>query len=413
MSNNQIKCPHCGKDIEVTEVLTHSIREGMRGEMERELTRKEQEYAKKQSALAQKERELQQRQETFEEHVARQVQAERKKIVEQERTKLLAEQREQAKALQEEIDEKDRKIKEFQHNELELRKQQKKLKEDKEAFELEMTRQLDEERQKITDAAKLKATQEQQLKLREKDELIRAMQTQMENLQRRLEQGSQEAQGEAFETILQERLQQLFPHDQFTEVKKGQRGGDIVQIVRNRSGKDCGRILWESKNTKAFSRAWIAKLKADQQEAGAEVAVLVTMALPKEVEKFGVFEDVWLSDFICALGLAAALRETLIQVKRERVVNTAREGLKDIVYSYITGPEFRERIKAILTSYQTMQVDLETEKRAMLKIWKKREMQISLVFEQMAGISGELEGIIGKQALPPMRPLSLEGITEE
>ena len=407
---NLIKCPHCGKDIEVTEALTHSIRESMRNELEGELAKNEKEFAKQQTALKQKERELAAQQESIDEQVAEKVKAGQKLIAEAERKKILAEQAEQTKAIQEELEEKNRKLSYLQKQEIELRKKQRELEQKQQELELENQRTLDVERKKISEEAGQKASEEQQFKMKEKDDLIKAMQVQIETLKRRAESGSQEAQGEALEGALQDMLQQTFPFDLFEEVKKGQRGGDILQVVRNATGKECGKILWESKYTKDFQKGWIEKLKKDQQEAGAEIAVITTITLPKEIKNFGPLENVWITDFASAMGLSAALRMGLINAAREKALTENKETLKDVIYKYVTGQEFSMQIRAVAEAFIRMQGDLNKEKRAMERIWKSREKQIETVLSNLSGIRGSLEGYIGQKLLPSMETLSLEAI---
>ena len=412
MANN-IKCPHCGKDIEVTEVLTHSIRQSMKAELQAELSEKEADFAKRQAALKQLQKELTQQKESIEDQVAEQVKTERKKIAEQEKAKILSEQADQQQALQDELTEKNLKLKEFQQQELELRKQQRKLQEDKESFELDAARKLDEQRKQIAEEAGKKATEEQQLKMREKDDQLAAMKKQIDDLKRKAEVGSQEAQGEALEGQLQEVLEQAFPYDQFGEIKKGARGADILQTVRNPNGSECGKILWESKNTKDFQKPWIDKLKKDQQDSGADVAVIMSIALPKEIDHFGILENTWVTDYKSALGLCVALRQGLIKAQRERIVTAGRDSVKDVIYNYITSNEFAMHVTAVVNSYEGMKADMESEKRAMGRIWKKREKQISSVLDNVTQMYGSIEGLVGQKALPPIESISLEAIGKD
>ncbi|MCE5230433.1 DUF2130 domain-containing protein [bacterium] len=298
--------------------------------------------------------------------------------------------------------------------ELTLRKEKQELESAKEQLELDVQRRLDGERKTIAENAKKTAVEEQRLNLRQKEDLIQKLQEQLGEAQRRIEQGSQERQGEMLEEELIDVLRQTFPFDHFEEVKRGARGADVMQTVHNLQGKTCGRILWESKNTKSFDKNWLTKLKKDQQESGAEISVLMTTTMPANMELFGNVDDVWVTEFKSALCLCSALRQTLILVEREKLVATHQDGLKDIIYQYITGQEFTARVKMIYTAYQGMLVDLETEKRSMLRIWKSREKRIALVLDNIAGMRGELEGIMGGQrVLPEFEPLSLEAIAAE
>jgi len=410
MSEQTIKCQKCGAIIPLSEALTSQLEDSIRAKYESEAANRKQELEEEKRALKKQHEEIEKQRQSIEEQVAEQVKIERKKIAEQEKAKVLAEQSEETKALQQELEEKRKQIAEANRKELELRKQQQKLEEEKAAVELTVQRQLDEERKKIFEQASQKASDEQQFKIREKENLIKSMQGQIENLKRRVEVGSQEAQGEAMEGALKDILQQTFPFDRFVEVKKGQKGADILQVVRNTAGKECGKILWESKQTKDFQKGWIEKLKKDQQEEGAEIAVIATMTLPKEIRNFGPLESVWITDFVSAKAVSAALRTGLINAAREKVLTENQETLKDIIYKYVTGKEFNMQIRAVAEAFIRMQGDLNKEKRAMERIWKSREKQIERVLSNISGIRGSLEGYIGQKLLPSLETLSLEAI---
>jgi len=413
MPDQTIKCPKCGTQIPLTEALTGPIEQSIKLRYEAEAAEKVKELDKEKKILKQKAKELEAKGEAIDEQVAEQLKTERKAIAETERKKILAEQVEQTKALEGELEEKNQKLKEFQQQELELRKQQRKLQEEKEAFELEAARTLDEERKKITDEASKKAAEEQQLKMREKDDQLAAMKKRIDELKRKAEVGSQEAQGEALEEELQEHLERTFPYDKFQEVKKGTRGADILQTVHNSTGKECGKILWESKNTKDFQKTWIPKLKKDQQEATADIAVIMSVALPDEIDSFDMYDGVWVTDYKSLKGLAKALRQGLIEVARQKLITTGQDSIKDVLYQYITGQEFTMRIRAVVEAFQRMNIELDKEKRAMTKIWNSREKQISTVIENIAGIHGSIEGLVGGQkALPEADNLSLEAISD-
>jgi len=443
MPDQTIKCPKCKAEIPLTEALTSQIEQVIRAQYEAEANKKEQELAQRSTELKEQEKalksqrqalddevekrlgaerkkiveqikELEAERQAIDEQVAEQLKAERKKIAEQEKTKILSEQAEQTKALQEELEEKRKQLSQAKKKELELRKQQQKLEEEKETIELTVQRTLDEERKKIAEQASKKAEEEQQLKMREKNDKIDALMQQINELKRKAEVGSQEAQGEALEGALQDGLQQAFPLDIFDEIKKGVKGADILQKVRNSAGKTCGTILWESKNTKDFSNKWIDKLKVDQQTVNADFAVIMSVVLPKEIENFGPYEDIWVTDYKSAIGLCALFRETLLRIARQKLVVKHQEGMKDFIYEYITGQEFILSIKAVVNAYKQMQEDLESEKRSMTRIWKRREKQISTVLANVTGIYGSIEGLVrGQKALPAIETLSLEAVAPE
>lgn len=411
MTDQTIKCPKCGTEIPLTEALTGHIEQAIKAQYEAEASQKDIEIQEKLKDINQQAKVLKEKQQAIDEQIAEQLKSERKIIAEQEKAKILSEQAEQTKALQDELEEKRKQLSDANKKELELRKQQQKLKEEKEAFELTVHRKLDEERKKIAEDAVSKAADEVQLKIKEKDQLIESLRKQAQDWQRRAELGSQEAQGEALEGALQESLVQMFPFDIFAAVKKGQRGADIIQTVRNTNGKECGKIVWEAKYTKNYSGAWIDKLKSDQQTESADVAVLTTMALPKEIKNFGTLDGVWITDYASVSGLATALRIGLINASKERTLSTNQDTVKDVIYRYVTGQEFAMQIRAIAEAFGRMKDELDKEKRAMEKIWKSREKQIETVLTNVSGIQGSLQGYMGQKVLTDSGISELENIS--
>lgn len=412
MTSN-IKCPNCGTEIELTEALTGQIEQTIRLKYEAEADKQSLAIEREKAILKQKAKSLEAQGAAIADQVAEQVKAERKKIAEQEKAKALAEQSEQMKVLEQDLEDKKRQLHEATKKELDVRKQRQQLEEEKETLELTVQRKLDAERKKIAEDAVAKAADQVQLKIKEKDQLIESLRKQAEDWQRRAEQGSQEAQGEALEGALQESLMQSFPFDVFTEVKKGQRGADIIQVVRNANGKECGKIVWEAKFTKSYSTAWIDKLKSDQQAEAAEIAVLTTMTLPKDIKNFGPLGGVWVTDYASMTGLAHALRIGLINAAKEKILSANQDTVKDVIYRYVTGQEFAMQIRAIAGAFGRMKEELEKEKRAMEKIWKSREKQIETVLTNVSGIQGSLQGYLGQKVLTDTGLSELEGISEE
>lgn len=442
MTTNLIKCPHCGKDIEVTEVLTHSIRETMKAELEGELAKKEAAFAAQQVALKAKEKELASKLQGIDEEVNEKLKAERAKISQEkkalelqqqnieeqvtaklksERTRLAEEAQKKAKeeshqemaAVAAQLETEKAKNRDAQKRELELLRKQEELKSREEALELETARRMAEERKKISEEAASRAAQEHMLKDREKDDQMTALKRTIDELQRKMELGSQEAAGEALEGSLKDKLMAEFAFDIFEDVKKGARGADIVQRVRNAAGKQCGVILWEAKNAQNFSKDWINKLKADQQEAGADIAVLATVTMPKDISGFGQIDDIWVTDYKTSLCLAMVLRHGLINVAREKMIVANQDSMKDIIYRYITGQEFTLHVKSVVAAFGKMKDDLETEKRFAMKNWKSREKQIETVLGSVSNIYGAIEGFVGQKALPQIDPLMLESYENE
>jgi hypothetical protein len=216
-----------------------------------------------------------------------------------------------------------------------------------------------------------------------------------------------EIQGEVLELDFEHRLRRMFHRDAIEPVPRGVRGADLVQTVRNPVGIDCGSILWEVKNTKAWSIGWVAKLKDDMAETRASLAILVTVALPGSIERFGQIDGVWVTDPLSALPLAAALRQQLLEIERERQASTGKAVKMEMLYSYLAGNEFKGRVEGIVEAFTTLQDQLQRERRAMEKNWKEREKQIERVIKNTVGLYGDMQGIIGGQ-IPTIEALELE-----
>lgn len=416
MSDQLIKCPNCGTEFAVGDVMKESIRSQLRTELEADLAEKQAETIKRLNQAKEREKELAAREDAIEETVLERVEKQRKQLQAAERKKVEKDHKATLDDLQEQLLEKGKKLEEAHKKERDFLRLKREIQEKEESIDLEIERRLNEASKQLSEDAQKKAHDGLQLKIREKDDLIRGLQDRVGDLQRRMEQGSQESQGEALEGQLKEDLCVTFRFDVFEEVRKGVRGADIMQTVRDHMGRVCGKILWEAKNTKAFQNAWIDKLKQDQQEAGAAIAVIMTVTLPAGIRQFGQIEEggVWVTDNASAIGLCTALRQQLIRVFREKLMVEARETVKDVLFEYVTGQEFTMRVRAVADTYIQMQQDLESERRVLQRQWKKRERQIALVIDNIAGMRGELEGMIGAQAsLPTIETLSLEHLADD
>jgi len=371
MPEEFIECPNCGTRIPLSEAVSHKMRE----QLEKEFDRKTQKLIKDAEQKARNAISL------------------------------------ELNDLKEQISEKDVRLKTAQEAELELRKQQRTLEEDKKNFELDMTRRMDEERVKIKEDALRSAGDEHRLKDLEKDKVINDMKKQVEELKRKAEQGSQQTQGEVVELELEEMLKFRFPHDAIEPVPKGISGADVIQKVRDPYGRDCGAIIWESKQTKAWTEGWIQKLKDDQRDVKARLAVLMTTALPKDISGFDLYNGVWVTDHRSALALAVSLRSGLMEAALARMAASGKNEKMEAVYDYLSGPEFRQKIEAIVEAFNAMQDDLDKEKQAMTKIWAKRDKQIQRVIDNTVGMYGDMQGLIG-DSMPEIENLELKSLTE-
>lgn len=310
------------------------------------------------------------------------------------------------KDAKEQLKEKSKQLEESQQQELALRKRQRELEEREKSLELEAMRKVDSEKDKITEEANRQFEEKHRLKDAEKDKKLTDMTRQIDDLKRKAEQGSQQAQGEILELDLESRLHSKFPIDDIEPIQKGVKGGDALETVKSQLGHVCGKILWESKRRKAWSDEWIQKAKDDQLVAKADLVVIMTEVLPKGVQQFEQINGVWITDIYSAINLAIALRSGIIQVARERESQIGKQEKMEVVYNYLIGPEFKNRVEAIVGSFVSMKVALDKEKRSMEKIWAKREKQIERVIHNISGMHGDLEGIAGN-ALPAIKLLEL------
>jgi hypothetical protein len=416
MAQDSIKCPKCGAIIPLSEALSHDIEERARHnyegqlaenkkQLETVLKQKETEYesklAREKKVLAQKEQELEER--SKKERAA--IEVKLKKQAEESVKVELSD-------LKGQVEESKQKLKQSQDNELILRKKQRELEEKEKSLELELVKRVNEECRRVEELAFKRFQEEHSLKDAEKDKKLADALKQAEEFKRKLEQGSQQTQGEVLELELEELFKREFPFDVIEAVSKGVRGGDILQTVKTQSGRSCGKILWETKRAKNWSDSWLQKLKDDQREAKANLAVLVSETLPSGFHHFRQLNDVWVTDIPSALSLALALRVVLIQVATAKEIESSKDDTKDLMFRYITGPEFRNRVSAIIEGFRSLKEDLDTEKRAMQRIWEKREKQIERIISNTAGMYGDLEGLAGS-SLPQIKILELPSAEEE
>jgi hypothetical protein len=355
---------------------------------------------------------------------ARAVEATRAKLREQALQKELLDATANAKAaaaqqqaaLEEQVRSQAQRIQEFQAVELDLRRQRTALQSKQQQFELDVQRRMDTERRRVEEA--VRAAEAEKARLREADLQKKLDDTlhKLSETQRRLEQGSQQLQGEVLEMLLEEELAASFPFDAVTEVKKGARGADALHRVMTRLGQEAGIILWEAKRAQKWSPQWPAKLKQDMREAGADTAVIVTTSFPcdwPDGQLFGLFDDVWVSTPAAAIAMAAVLRVGLIDAHKARVAG-ARKGEKmEAVYDYLTSPQFSHKLRAVYDAFKKMREELESERTVMQQRWKRREKQIGIATSQLIGIAGDLQGL-AQQDLPQLElePQALEAPDE-
>lgn len=416
--NNQfdkIRCPKCNTLIPITETLQHQLTESVREEYEGKLAEQRQLFEVQQKELAQREKALQDKEKNIDEMIQQRLKAElevqKKNIQEKIRKDIQDEISIEVEDLRITLKEKEEKLEEAKKTELQLRKRERELEERTKDIELEVARKINEERKNIEDEITKRFIDEYRMKDAEKDKQISDMRKQIEDLKRRAEQGSQQSQGEVQELELEKEISQLFPVDNIKPVPKGMKGADVIQEVLTNSGNLCGVIIWESKRTKNWSDGWIAKLKNDQRTVKADIAVIVTQVLPKDIRNFGFVDGVWVTNYISLQGLAIALRQKLTELAYTKALVMSKDKKADVLFQYLTGPEFRQRVEAIIEAFSDMKTELDKEKRLYERSWAKREKQLQSALLNTAGMYGDLQGMIGSsmQTIPALEA----GDTEE
>jgi hypothetical protein len=420
MTEPTIICPNCKTEFPLTESLAAPMLAATRRQFEQQLAEKDEDIAKREQSLRDQEKQLVDTKRMLEEQIADQVAAQLKA----ERARVVAEETKKAKLasaaeleakirelgeLQEVLKTRDEKLAEAQKAQAELIKKQRELDDAKRELELTVEKRVQEGLSEVRSQAKREAEEGLKLKVLEKDQTIASMQQKIVELKQTAEQGSQQLQGEVQELELESLLRTKFPFDTIESVPKGEFGGDALQRVMSQGGQPSGTILWESKRTKNWSDGWLAKLREDQRTAKAEIAVLVTQVLPKGVEAFDVVDGVWVTSPRAALPVATVLRHFLLQVSMARQVSEGQQTKTEMVYQYLTGPRFRQRVEAIVEAFSSMQEDLDKERKALMKQWAKREEQIERVMGATVGMYGDLQGIAGK-ALQEIEGLELPAL---
>jgi hypothetical protein len=408
MSDLTIHCPACQSPIHLTEQLAGPLVADMRERFEAQLAAAKR--AAEAGLAAEKTRLAAEARAAAEAAQAETVATLRAKAAAE-----VAERARQAADLKAQLEAATGALQAARHDQAEALKRQRALEAREAALQVEIERKVNEglvaERERIRAAGEERlaerlrlAEAEQAQKLAERDEKLAIMTRQIEDLRRKADQGSMQVQGEAAEVLLEDRLRRTFPGDEITPVAKGARGADLVQAVRGPLGRPAGRILWEVKAAQNWSPGWLAKLRDDQRAAGAEVAVLVSAARPAGLDSFAIVEGVHVCAPGFALPLAAVLRQALADVAEARGAREGQETKMELLYAYLTGPQFRGRITAIAERFAEMQDELAQEKRLAQQRWARRDKQIEAALTATLGLHGDLQGIAGR-AIPAIEGL--------
>ena len=381
----EIKCPNCGHQFPMEEAVSEEYKKELRAQMQKFVQDKEALYARK---LEEEKRQIR----------ASTEESLRKSIATDFENKL--------RLLENANKDNEEKLKASRQRELEFLKKEQELMNKEAELELSIQRRLQEERNRLSKEIRDLEEQknaaketEYQLRLKEKDKQLEDQKSLIEEMRRKSEQGSMQLQGEVQELALEELLRTTFPFDMITEVGKGIRGADCIQVVRNKFGQECGKIIYESKRTQSFSQDWVEKLKADMRSQGALIAVIVTQTMPKELERFGEINGVWVCSFAEVKALSHVLRDGIIRLFNAAKSQENKGDKMHLLYDYLTSTEFSEQWKAIREGFLSMKQSIQRERDTMERLWKAREKQLEKVLLNAAHVRGSIEGIAGKDAI--------------
>lgn len=376
-----IKCPNCGHEFEPTDTIRDEIQKELRSQMEDWKKKKEKEFDE------QRKKEQQQ-------------------IEESTRKKISTDYENKLNLLQQEQKENQEKLKEARQKEADYLRKEMELKNREAEIDLTVQKQLQRDREKLAeDIRKIEEQKvaaretEYQMRMKELEKQLDDQKKLAEEMRRKAEQGSSQLQGEVQELALEEMLRLAFPFDLVSEVGKGKRGADCIQTVRNNFGQECGKIIYESKRATSWGADWIEKLKADMRANGADIAVIVTRTMPKDMDCFGLKDGVWICSFSEVKPMAALLRDGVIKVNAAAKTNDNRGDKMQLLYDYLLSNEFSEQWKAIREGFASMKQSIQKEREAMERLWKSREKQLEKVLLSAAHIRGSIEGIAGQNTI--------------
>ena len=410
-NSTNITCPNCNTSIDVNDVIKHQLEESFKKEFQAKENKMAADLKAKEEALT-KEKELfvkqQQEQDIlFEKRIQEEKKAAEHRIKEELQKKLKEEQQEQLAELNKELQENSQKLRELNKMSAELDRIKREKEGLKEQLEAENERKLNQQMAQEKERIHKKLEEENQLKFAQLHKQLEDQKKLTEEMKRKQEQGSMQLQGEVQELAIETYLTTHFPLDTIQEVKKGANGADCVQIINTREVQNSGTICYESKRTKSFSDSWIPKFKADMQACQANIGVLVTEVLPKDMQRMGMKDGIWICTFEEFKGLVGVLRQSLISINTALASQQNKGGKMELLYDYLISDAFRMQIEAIVAGFTAMKSDLEKEKRAIQSQWKKRENNIELVTQNTIDMYGSIRGIAGN-SMKSVQALELE-----
>lgn len=416
MSEATVVCPKCRHEFAISEAVTASIESKLQAKYLEETAKREKAIAAREQSLAASQAAIARAQAGIDEQIAAKLQSERAAIAADEARKARL-------ALESDLTGKDRmitqlgetistmnaKLGDAQKAQADLLRKQRELDDAKREVELTVEKRVQESIGTAREQAKKEAEESLKLKVAEGEHKIASMAKQIDDLKRKAEEGSQQRQGEVAELELEATLRAKFTRDTIEPVPKGQFGGDAVHRVVTMTGQVAGTILWESKRTKTWSDGWLSKLREDQRSAKAEIAIIVTQILPKGVQSFDLIDGVWVTSPGFVVPLAVALRQSLVDLADARIAGEGQQTKMELVYQYLMGTGFKQRVQALVEQFTEMQDSLRKEQKWVTSKWAEREMQLELILKATAGMYGDLRGIAGR-SLPQVEGLTLPAL---
>jgi hypothetical protein len=407
-SSNQVTCPNCKHQFNIESALTADIEKEINDKLRKEFNDKfVQEIKRKDENIKLKEEQLVVERKLMFEQQQKELAEKRLELENYLKEKLKKENEELIQNLKKDNEEQEQKLKQLKTLEYEKLTAEKKLKELMEFNEIETKKLLMEKEIELKEKIGKESEQRNELKLKELNKQLEDQKKLIEEMKRKSEQGSMQMQGEVQELAIEEMLKANFPFDSINEVGKGIRGADLIQVVRNLQGMECGKIVWESKRTKEFQPLWIEKFKADFRQSGGDIGVIVTQAMPKDMDGFGIKEGIYICPYQDARSLAIVLRLSLIRVNEAMSANENKGEKMQMLYAYLTSNEFRHQIEAISEGFISLKKAIISERVAMEKIWKEREKQLDKVLLNTAGMFGSIKGIAGS-AVSDIKALDIQ-----
>lgn len=405
-----IKCPNCGHKFQMEDAVSEEYKQQLREQMKEFVQQKEKEIQKRQDEFFKKEQMLQQQAQQKELEFSKKLSEEKIRIQqsleENLRKNISADFENQLRLLQQSNKDSEEKLKEARSKEFEFLRREQELKNREQEMDIQVQKKLLEEREKISEEVRKIEEQkianretEHQLRMKEMEKQLEDQKKLIDQMKRKAEQGSMQMQGEVQELLLEDLLRGSFPFDQVAEVGKGAKGADCIQMVRNQYGQECGKIIYESKRTQNFTVDWIEKLKIDMRSQGADLAVIVTQTMPRDMDQFGERNGVWICSFSEVRALAHILRDGIIRVYNATKSQENKGDKMHLLYDYLTGREFGEQWKAIREGFLSMKISIQRERDAMEKLWKAREKNLEKVLLNAAHIRGSIEGIAGQDSI--------------